>query len=81
MEARETKATDLVVKIQPRRARLLARETVRLIDLPEGADKASAGQGVTLELAGLERFPVTWDGDPSSDELVELLSASVAGGR
>jgi hypothetical protein len=42
---------------------------VRLIDL-----HARVGTtGGTLQLAGLEAFPVTCDGDPSTDELVELL--------
>jgi hypothetical protein len=38
---------------------------------PSTGGKLKAG---TLELAGLEQFPVTWDGDDSTDELIELLS-------
>jgi hypothetical protein len=46
------------------------RELVRLIDLTKGVFT----RGATLELAGLERFPVTADGDDSTNELIELLS-------
>ena len=41
-----------------------------MIDPPAGGKL----KGGTLELEGLERFPVTWDGDESTDELIELLS-------
>jgi len=42
---------------------------VRLIDPIKGIFT----RGGTLELAGLPRFPVTSDGDDSTDELIELL--------
>jgi hypothetical protein len=32
-----------------------------------------ATQGGMLEVAGGERFPVTWTGDPNTDELIDLL--------
>jgi hypothetical protein len=46
------------------------RELVRLIDLTNGLFT----RGATLELAGMERFPVTSDGDDSTNKLIELLS-------
>jgi hypothetical protein len=48
------------------------RESVRLVELPQGA----GSMGGTLELAGVERIPVArpnLNGDPSTDELMELL--------
>ena len=48
------------------------RASVRLIDLPDGAQS----KGGTLELEGTERLPVArpnLDGDPNTDELLELL--------
>jgi hypothetical protein len=33
-------------------------------------------KGGTLQLGDMARFPVTWNGDPSSDELVEWISRS-----
>jgi hypothetical protein len=46
------------------------RELVRLIDQTKGF----GSKGATLELGGVDRFPVAWDGDDSTDELIELLS-------
>jgi hypothetical protein len=45
------------------------REQVRLID----PRTRGLSKGGTLELAGQERFPVTWEGDDDTEELVELL--------
>jgi hypothetical protein len=58
------------VRIKPGEIGSWPRDSVRLIDLR----KRVGTRGGTLELAGLEPFPVTCDGDPSTDELVELLS-------
>ena len=61
-----------MVKIKPGEAGSWPRASVRLVDLPDGA----ASKGGTLELEGSERLPV-WrpnlDGDPNTDELLELL--------
>ena len=60
-------------RIKPGERGSWPRELVRLMDLPKGADSL----GGTLELAG-ERIPVTranLNGDPSTDELMELLSS------
>ncbi len=46
------------------------RETVRLVDLAQGADSTAA----TLELDGLDRVPVYGPNDPSTGELLELLT-------
>jgi hypothetical protein len=62
--------TDIVVKIKPGERGSWPRESVRLVDQP-GGRRSKDG---TLELAGSEQIPVTWDGDPSTDELLELLS-------
>jgi hypothetical protein len=43
---------------------------VRLTDL----HKRVGMKGGTLQLAGVEPFPVTCEGDPSTHELIELLS-------
>ena len=54
------------------------RASVRLIDLPDGAQS----KGGTLELEGAERLPVSrpnLDGDPNTDELLELLGGLSAG--
>jgi hypothetical protein len=61
-------------RIKPGERGSWPRELVRLIDLPEGANS----KGATLELAGVERIPVVrpnLNGDPSTDELFELLAS------
>jgi hypothetical protein len=61
--------TDHVVKIKRGELASWPRERVRLIDL---RTRGVTNEG-TLELEGLQRIPVTWDGDPSTDELIALL--------
>jgi hypothetical protein len=61
--------TDRVVKIKRAEHGSWARESVR-IDLTKPGESKDG----TLELAGVERFPVMQDGDQSTDELIELLS-------
>jgi hypothetical protein len=56
-------------KIKPGERGSWPRGSVRLIDLHTRAGT----RGATLELAGVEPFPVTCDGNPSTDELVERL--------
>jgi hypothetical protein len=61
-----------LVRIKPGVCGSWPRASVRLIDLPDGA----LSKGATLELEGTERLPVSraWlDGDPNTDELLELL--------
>jgi hypothetical protein len=41
----------------------------------EGPTNGLFTSGATLELAGVERFPVTADGDDSTNELIQLLSS------
>lgn len=62
-------ATDRVVKIKRDERGSWSHEFARLVDRPKGGES----KGGTLELAGLERIPVAWDGDQSTDELIELL--------
>jgi len=63
--------TDTVVWIKPGERGSWPRELVRVIDPPTGGRL----RGATLELGGVERIPVSWDGDDSTDELVELLGS------
>jgi hypothetical protein len=61
--------TDRVVKIKRGERGSWPRESVRLIDPPEGGESKDG----TLQLASVEPFPVTWDGDQSTNGVVELL--------
>jgi hypothetical protein len=61
--------TDRVVKIKPGERGCWPRESVRLIDRPAGGKR----NGGSLDLAGVEQIPVMWDGDQSTDELIEHL--------
>jgi hypothetical protein len=45
------------------------RAAVRAIDRTEGF----SSKGATLELAGVDRVAVAWDGGDSTDEVIELL--------
>jgi hypothetical protein len=63
--------TETVVRIKPGERGSWPRELVRLIEPPTGGKL----RGATLELGGEERIPVSWDGDDSTDELVELLAS------
>ena len=61
-----------VVKIHRGEQGSWPRGTVRLLDLPEGA----RSKGATLQIAGADGVPVSrpnLDGDPDTDELLELL--------
>jgi hypothetical protein len=69
MSSLEEGATPLI-KIKRGELGSWPRELVRLIDPTEGVFT----RGLTLELAGVERFPVTADDDDSTNELIELLS-------
>ena len=64
----EGEGTTPVIKISRGERGSWPRELVRLIDLSKGLFTT----GGTLELAG-ERFPVTSDGDDSTNELIQLL--------
>ena len=67
--------TDRVVKIKRGERGSWSRRTLRLTDLPHGGRPTGVGgpMGVSMELAGVERIPVTWVGDDSTNELIELL--------
>lgn len=60
--------TDHVVKIKRGERGSWPRQSVRIVDLTE--------RGATLVLEGVERIPLTSDGDDSANELVEVLSRS-----
>ena len=69
-----------MVRIRPGECGSWPRASVRLIDLPDGAQS----DGATLELAGTERLPVSrpnLTGDPSTDELIHLLSGGAPSAR
>jgi hypothetical protein len=59
-----------VVKIKHDERGSWSRESVRVID----PSTTRVSNGGMLDLAGEERIPVTWDGDPSTGELIDLLS-------
>ena len=64
------------VRIRPGERGAWPRASVRLVDLPDGARSV----GATLAIAA-ERLPVSRpnrDGDPSTDELIELLGGTGA---
>jgi hypothetical protein len=65
------RVTDSVaaVRIDPGELGTWPRGSVRLIDLHT---RVGTRRGI-LRLAGEEPLPVTCDGDPSTDELIELL--------
>ncbi len=65
-------ATDsvAVVKIKPGELVSWPRSSVRLTDV----HKRVGTTGGTLHPPGIEPFPVTCEGDPSTEELIELLS-------
>jgi len=63
-------ATDVVVKVKREELGSWSRGSLR-IDLDSRKPKTGARGGM-LDLAGLEQFPVNWEGD-SADEVAALL--------
>ena len=61
---------DAVVWVKHKECDSWPRELVRLLD----PSTRGISKGGTLELAGQERFPVTWEGDDDTKELIELLA-------
>jgi hypothetical protein len=64
--------TDVVVKVKREEIGSWSRGSLR-IDLDDRRPKTGY-KGGTLDLAGLERFPVTWAADTQTDEMVALLA-------
>ena len=64
--------TNTVVKVKREEIGSWSRGSLR-IDLDERKPRAGY-RGGTLDLAGLERFPVTWGADTQTDEMVALLA-------
>ena len=60
---------DHIVKVRRDERGSWPRAMVRLLDAPNGAKK-----GGMLDVDGMDPFPVRWEGDPSTNELVEALS-------
>lgn len=70
MEGEAVTDTVAVVKIKPGELVSWPRSSVRLT----GVHERVGTTGGTLHAPGVEPIPVTCDGDPSTEELVELLS-------
>ena len=64
--------TDLVVKVKPGEIASWSRSSLR-IDRDNRTLKGGM-RGGTLDLAGLEQFPVTWGTGSQTEELVALLA-------
>ena len=64
--------SDAVVKVKREQVGAWSRGWVRIE--PDGRKLASGQRGGTIDLAGLEQFPVNWAADSDSDEVVELLA-------
>ena len=65
-------SSDVVVKVKREEAASWRRGEVRIE--PDGRGLKSGQRGGTIELAGLERFPVNWATDSDAEEVVELLA-------
>ena len=69
-----------MLRIKPGECASWPRVSVRLLDLPDGAQST----GGTLELEGTEQLPVSrpnLNGDPDTDELIDLLSGGARSTR
>jgi len=65
-------STDVVVKVKREEIGTWSRGSLR-IDL-DNRSLRSGLKGGTLDLGGLERFPVSWSADTQTDEMVALLA-------
>jgi hypothetical protein len=65
-------SSDTVVKVKREQAGAWSRGWVRIE--PDGRNLKSGQRGGTIDLAGLEQFPVNWATDSDSEEVVELLA-------
>ena len=65
-------SSDTVVKVKREQAGAWSRGWVRIE--PDGRKLKSGQRGGTIDLAGLEQFPVNWATDSDSEEVVELLA-------
>jgi hypothetical protein len=65
-------SSDTVVKVKREQAGAWSRGWVRIE--PDGRKLSSGQRGGTIDLAGLEQFPVNWATDSDTEEVVELLT-------
>ena len=65
-------SSDVVVKVKREQAGSWSRGWVRVE--PDGRKLNSGQRGGTIDLAGLEQFPVNWATDSDTEEVVELLA-------
>ena len=65
-------STDTVVKVKREQAGSWSRGSVRIE--PDGRQLKSGQRGGTIDVAGLEQFPVNWALDSDAEEVVELLA-------
>jgi len=71
-EGSDDGGSDVVVRVKQEQAGAWSRGWVRI---EPDARKLNSGQrGGTIDLAGLEQFPVNWATDSDTEEVVELLA-------
>lgn len=71
-EGSDDGGSDVVVKVKREQVGSWARGWVRI---ERDGGKLSSGQrGGTIDLAGLEQFPVNWASDSDTEEVVEVLA-------
>ena len=71
-EGSDDGGSDFVVKVKREQAGAWSRGWVRIE--PDGRKLSSGQRGGTIDLAGLEQFPVNWATDSDTEEVVELLT-------
>ena len=71
-EGSDDGGSDVVVKVKREQAGAWSRGWVRIE--PDGRKLSSGQHGGTIDLAGLEQFPVNWATDSDTEEVVELLA-------
>jgi hypothetical protein len=72
-EGSDDGGSDIVVKVKREQVGSWARGWVRIE--PDGRKLKSGQRGGTIDLAGLEQFPVNWATGSDAQEVIELLAA------
>jgi hypothetical protein len=71
-EGSDDGGSDIVVKVKREQVGSWARGWVRIE--PDGRRLKSGQRGGTIDLAGLEQFPVNWATGSDTEEVIELLA-------
>lgn len=71
-EGSDDGGSDIVVKVKREQVGSWARGWVRIE--PDGRKLKSGQRGGTIDLAGLEQFPVNWATGSDTEEVIELLA-------